>query len=207
MSMADIQQRRDRLWCPAKGISSSELDIVSAPGLRRKRIQKAAKLAVIERGRVVFKEHRALEKAVAKAKVKYPYSHYQQRPENASADPDRPEPIFAEPPIVSPSRRRVTIRAIAQAASQHFRISLLALVGNRRDREAVRARQVAIYLAREHTMHTYKKIGDLFGRRDHSTVIHACRRVEWYLGRDIEPWCRDVATVWVLAQQPPDEVP
>lgn len=73
---------------------------------------------------------------------------------------------------------RLTVQVIKQAVSDHYRIPEKELDSHRRDKLAVRPRQVAMYLARHLTPHSYPRIGQFFGDRDHTTVIHACRRVE-----------------------------
>lgn len=65
----------------------------------------------------------------------------------------------------------------AEIASQ-YRVSVAELEGGNREKRVSQARQIAIYLARELTPSSFPKIGKEFGGRDHSTVIHAYRRVK-----------------------------
>ncbi|MGA2469611.1 MAG: chromosomal replication initiator protein DnaA [Solirubrobacteraceae bacterium] len=71
----------------------------------------------------------------------------------------------------------VTIDAVQQAACAYFEISLAALLSRSRAETATWARQVAMYLSRELTNHSLPHIGRAFAGRDHTTVLHACRRV------------------------------
>ncbi|WP_174280509.1 chromosomal replication initiator protein DnaA, partial [Sphingomonas bacterium] len=74
--------------------------------------------------------------------------------------------------------RRVTIDEIQKLVSQHFELKPLDLVSARRARAVARPRQIAMYLAKRLTTRSLPEIGRKFGGRDHSTVIHAVRRVE-----------------------------
>ena len=76
------------------------------------------------------------------------------------------------------SQRRVTIDEIQKLVSQHFELKPLDLVSARRARAVARPRQIAMYLAKRLTTRSLPEIGRKFGGRDHSTVIHAVRRVE-----------------------------
>jgi chromosomal replication initiator protein len=75
-------------------------------------------------------------------------------------------------------QRRVTIDQIQKAVSDHFELKPLDLVSARRARAVARPRQIAMYLAKRLTTRSLPEIGRKFGGRDHSTVIHAVRRIE-----------------------------
>lgn len=77
-----------------------------------------------------------------------------------------------------------TVERIARKVGSHFRIDLGELRSEQRGRHVVLPRQVGMYLARQLTGLSLEQIGDYFGGRDHSTVIHACRKVERALTRD-----------------------
>lgn len=72
----------------------------------------------------------------------------------------------------------VDIRRIQEAVCEYFSITNKDLLGQRRDQRIVRPRQVAMYLCKELTGASYPEIGTQFGGKDHTTVIHACRKVE-----------------------------
>ena len=74
--------------------------------------------------------------------------------------------------------RRVTIDEIQKRVCEHFELKPLDLVSARRARAIARPRQIAMYLAKRLTTRSLPEIGRKFGGRDHSTVIHAVKRVE-----------------------------
>ena len=71
----------------------------------------------------------------------------------------------------------VTIENIQKTVAQYYKIRMADLVSKRRTRSIVRPRQIAMALAKELTNHSLPEIGDAFGGRDHTTVLHACRKV------------------------------
>jgi len=74
--------------------------------------------------------------------------------------------------------RRVTIEEIQKRVAEHFNIRLADMYSARRARAVARPRQVAMYLAKQLTSRSLPEIGRKFGGRDHTTVMHAVRRVE-----------------------------
>lgn len=74
--------------------------------------------------------------------------------------------------------RRITIDEIQRACAAHYRIDLSEMRSARRARAVARPRQVAMYLAKKLTPRSLPEIGRIFGGRDHSTVIHAVRKIE-----------------------------
>jgi len=72
----------------------------------------------------------------------------------------------------------VTIENIQKTVAEYFKIRVADLLSKRRSRSITRPRQIAMSLAKELTNHSLPEIGDAFGGRDHTTVIHACRRVK-----------------------------
>lgn len=66
---------------------------------------------------------------------------------------------------------------IISQVAKYFRLTFDNIVGKSRTKQVSQARQVAMYLAREMTSMSLKDIGDVFGGRDHSTVLHACNRI------------------------------
>lgn len=75
-------------------------------------------------------------------------------------------------------QKRVTIDEIQRAVSTYFELKPIELVSARRARVVARPRQIAMYLAKRLTTRSLPEIGRKFGGRDHSTVIHAVRRIE-----------------------------
>lgn len=71
----------------------------------------------------------------------------------------------------------VTIENIQKTVAEYFKIRVADLLSKRRNRSIARPRQVAMALCKELTSHSLPEIGDAFGGRDHTTVLHACRKV------------------------------
>jgi chromosomal replication initiator protein len=80
---------------------------------------------------------------------------------------------------------RPTVERIAQRVGGYFRVEPRQLQSPQRSRQVLLPRQVGMYLARQLTGLSLEQIGAYFGGRDHSTVLHACRKVEQALGQDI----------------------
>ncbi len=80
--------------------------------------------------------------------------------------------------VLRGAQRRVTIEEIQKLVSAHFELKPVDLVSDRRARAVARPRQIAMYLSKRLTTRSLPEIGRKFGGRDHSTVIHAVRRVE-----------------------------
>ena len=74
--------------------------------------------------------------------------------------------------------RRVTIDEIQRRVAEHYNIRLSEMTSDRRARTVARPRQVAMYLAKQLTTRSLPEIGRKFGGRDHTTVIHAIRKIE-----------------------------
>lgn len=80
--------------------------------------------------------------------------------------------------------RLVTINNIQKTVAEYYKIRLADLHSKTRVRQIARPRQVAMTLAKELTNHSLPEIGEAFGGRDHTTVIHACRKVKELSGKD-----------------------
>jgi hypothetical protein len=76
----------------------------------------------------------------------------------------------------------MTLQSIARWVSNQTGISVEKMQSKSRKREIVTARKGAIWLSRKYTTHTLKDIGDFYGGRDHSTIIHSCTFVDDYRG-------------------------
>lgn len=83
----------------------------------------------------------------------------------------------------SPSKT-VTISSIQQAVSKYYQVPVSELKGKKRVRSIVMPRQIAMYLSREMTSSSLPKIGQEFGGKDHTTVIHAHEKIEQALKTD-----------------------
>lgn len=72
----------------------------------------------------------------------------------------------------------VTIENIQKTVAEYYKVKVADLLSKRRSRSIARPRQMAMTLAKELTNHSLPEIGDHFGGRDHTTVIHACKKVK-----------------------------
>ena len=79
--------------------------------------------------------------------------------------------------LLAAYEKRVSIDNIQKTVSQHYNLRVSDLVSKRRTRSVARPRQVAMALAKELTEHSLPEIGEAFGGRDHTTVLHACRKI------------------------------
>ncbi|GAB1265380.1 chromosomal replication initiator protein DnaA [Aurantivibrio infirmus] len=74
--------------------------------------------------------------------------------------------------------KQVSIDNIQRVVAEYYKIKISDLLSKRRNRSVARPRQVAMSLAKELTNHSLPEIGDAFGGRDHTTVLHACRKIK-----------------------------
>lgn len=81
--------------------------------------------------------------------------------------------------------RRVTMDEIQKRVAEHFQIRLSDMSSARRSRTVARPRQIAMYLSKQLTSRSLPEIGRAFGGRDHTTVIHAVRKVEELMAGDV----------------------
>lgn len=80
--------------------------------------------------------------------------------------------------------KRIKIDDILRIVSKHFGVNRADLLSNRRNRSIVRPRQIGMYLAKSLTSRSLPEIGRRFGNRDHTTVLHAIRKVEQLMADD-----------------------
>ncbi len=78
----------------------------------------------------------------------------------------------------------VTIENIQKTVAEYYKVKVLDLTSKRRNRSVARPRQMAMALAKELTNHSLPEIGDAFGGRDHTTVLHACRKIKDLIASD-----------------------
>ncbi len=81
-------------------------------------------------------------------------------------------------PHLSCNERKVTVDMIQKAVAEHYNLKQADLISERRARAVARPRQVAMWLAKQITTRSLPDIGRRFGGRDHTTVLHAVRRIE-----------------------------
>jgi chromosomal replication initiator protein len=73
--------------------------------------------------------------------------------------------------------KQVTLENIQRTVSEYYKVTMAHLLSKRRSRSIARPRQMAMALAKELTSHSLPEIGEAFGGRDHTTVLHACRKI------------------------------
>jgi chromosomal replication initiator protein len=86
--------------------------------------------------------------------------------------------------LVDNDKTEKSVAYIQKVTAEHLNISVNLMCAKKKTKEVALARQIAMYLTREFTNHSLTTIGDKFGGRDHSTVIHACRTVERLMEND-----------------------
>ena len=79
--------------------------------------------------------------------------------------------------LLALQEKLITIENIQKTVAEYYKIRVGDLLSTKRNRSIARPRQVAMALAKELTNHSLPEIGDAFGGRDHTTVLHACRKV------------------------------
>lgn len=80
--------------------------------------------------------------------------------------------------LLALQEKLVTIENIQKTVAEYYKIRVADLLSKRRSRSVARPRQLAMALAKELTNHSLPEIGDAFGGRDHTTVLHACRKIQ-----------------------------
>lgn len=88
--------------------------------------------------------------------------------------------VLGEPP------KRMTIETIQKVVADHFKLRVADLKSKRRQRAFAHPRQIAMYLSRKLTNSSYPEIGDKFGGKDHTTVMHNVSKIETSLEKDLD---------------------
>jgi chromosomal replication initiator protein len=79
--------------------------------------------------------------------------------------------------IIGTKKRVTSARKIAEAVAEFYNISMDDLIKQSRKKEYVKPRQIAMYLIRKELDSSFPSIGDFFGGRDHTTVMHAVEKI------------------------------
>lgn len=88
--------------------------------------------------------------------------------------------------IIGAFNRQITIENIQKTVAEYYKIKVSEIYSKKRTRAIARPRQAAMWLCKELTPHSYPMIGDAFGGRDHTTVMHAVRTIETLRSKDNE---------------------
>ena len=86
--------------------------------------------------------------------------------------------------ILGPGQQQLTFDQVQKTVAEYYQIRLPDLLGRRRTRSLAFPRQIAMYLCRKHIQASFPEIGNKFGGKDHSTVVHACSKVKNCLEED-----------------------
>ena len=87
--------------------------------------------------------------------------------------------------LIAVHDRQISLDNIQRMVADYFKIKISDLLSKRRNRSVARPRQVAMALCKELTDHSLPEIGDAFGGRDHTTVLHACRKIKELCDTDL----------------------
>lgn len=88
--------------------------------------------------------------------------------------------------LIGAVNRQITVENIQKTVADYFKIKVADLFSKKRSRQIARPRQVAMWLAKNLTSQSYPSIGEAFGGRDHTTVLHAVRTIDSLRGKDNE---------------------
>ena len=88
--------------------------------------------------------------------------------------------------LIGAVNRQITVENIQKTVADYFKIKVADLFSKKRSRQIARPRQVAMWLAKNLTSQSYPSIGEAFGGRDHTTVLHAVRTIETLRAKDNE---------------------
>ncbi len=88
--------------------------------------------------------------------------------------------------LIGAVNRQITVESIQKTVADYFKLKVADLFSKKRTRQVVRPRQIAMWLAKNLTSQSYPSIGEAFGGRDHTTVLHAVRAIETLRSKDNE---------------------
>lgn len=188
MHALQVQARevRRRLWQQPNGRQSSEMEIVTEPELRKRRIA----VAQAESDRRYLERHAAeLLQAKRRAELFQDFIEAHKRTGFSYRKDQDGTPI-------------VGFEQIARATCRHFDLKRVHVFSPRRDTHLARARQIIMYLAKELTGMSLPQIGAKLGGRDHTTVIHGHRKVAQLLSAGDPTWIRDVSEIRQSIESP-----
>lgn len=97
--------------------------------------------------------------------------------------------------ILPRPEKMITFQLIMEVVSRYYNISVSEILSNRRSKDIIVPRQIAMYLCRYVINMTFPKIGEVFGGKDHTTVIHACNKVSSDLSSSNSEFVADVEEI------------
>ena len=88
--------------------------------------------------------------------------------------------------FINSNNKSINVEFIQNLVATHFNLNLQEMLSPRRSRALARPRQIAMYLAKQHTTNSLPDIGRKFSNRDHTTVIHAVKKIDELIKKDNE---------------------
>ena len=88
--------------------------------------------------------------------------------------------------FINCNNKSINVESIQNLVASHFNLNIKEMLSSRRSRSLARPRQIAMYLAKQHTTNSLPDIGRKFSNRDHTTVIHAVKKIEQLMKNDDE---------------------
>ena len=88
--------------------------------------------------------------------------------------------------LLSIQNRQISVEKKKKTVADFYKIKVADMYSKKRPASIARPRQIAMYLAKELTQKSLPEIGELFGGRDHTTVLHACRKIAGDRSKDSE---------------------
>jgi len=88
--------------------------------------------------------------------------------------------------FINTNNKLISVESIQNLVASHFNLNIQELLSPRRSRSLARPRQIAMYLAKQHTTNSLPDIGRKFSNRDHTTVIHAVKKIDELINKDNE---------------------
>jgi len=88
--------------------------------------------------------------------------------------------------FINPKNKSLSVESIQNLVASHFNLNIQELLSQRRSRSLARPRQIAMYLAKQYTTNSLPDIGRKFSNRDHTTVIHAVKKIDELIKKDNE---------------------
>ena len=88
--------------------------------------------------------------------------------------------------FINDSNKSINVEAIQNIVAVYFNLDIQEMLSPRRSRSLARPRQIAMYLAKRYTTNSLPDIGRKFSNRDHTTVIHAVKKIEELIKKDNE---------------------
>lgn len=163
MSVVDYRENaravKSRLWNPSGGRMSTELEIMTEPDLRKRRLEQIAAAAAERRERAI--------------QERWASTIEQMRTENILREQERKRREQADL-----ERGILNINTIIRTCCAYFNMRPVNMISDRRTADIVMPRQIAMYLCRHHTTASLPKIGRKFGGRDHTTVLYGTNKIK-----------------------------